>query len=518
MNGVPAGVHQLRVTLYASSNANGTVLGELSTVADLCGGGPGGTTATIQSTNATVASSLQVVPGSATLFEQQTKSFFATAFSGSQVVFTPEDGISWSVTGGIGTVGADGQLTASTAGTGAVVATLASPALTGSAAVTVQQRQVTQGKWTVMVFMNASNDLFSFSDQDVNEMERVAGNAGVRFVVQWKQSQSAFPSSSFDGVRRVLVKPDTTDQVVSEVIQNNLRQTNGSALDMGDPDTLNDFVTWAKENYPADRYVLILWNHGNGWRRSAEESWASRAFSYDDEFGTAIQTWDIGEALQGHTVDIISWDSSLMQMMEVAYEARDHADYIVGSEESPPGEGLPYDSVFQVFRDNPDGSTAVLSKAFVDGMLNHTPYNSRKITQSVIDTSKVVDLAAAVDALALQLTANLSDLTLVLPSVRDTAQSYSPTTTRVYRDLVHICELLEANSSVPAAVKTAAADVRAKVAEAVIWEGHNSNSPNSNGIAIDFSSSSTFASFSFDYARMKFAQDTNWNEFLQQAP
>src|SRR5690606_28366009 len=119
-----------------------------------------------------------------------------------------------------------------------------------------------------------------------------------------------------------------------ELVQNNLQDENGNALDMGNPDTLGDFIKWAKQNYPADRYCLILWNHGNGWKRSAQDEYPTRAFSYDDQYGTSIKTWQTDQMMGGETVDILAWDASLMQMVEVAYEARSHADYIVGSEES----------------------------------------------------------------------------------------------------------------------------------------------------------------------------------------
>ena len=36
-------------------------------------------------------------------------------------------------------------------------------------------------------------------------------------------------------------------------------------VDMGDPQTLYDFATWAIEAYPAEHYVLIMSNHGSGW-------------------------------------------------------------------------------------------------------------------------------------------------------------------------------------------------------------------------------------------------------------
>ena len=33
---------------------------------------------------------------------------------------------------------------------------------------------------------------------------------------------------------------------------------------MADKETLTDFVAWAVDSYPADRYILVLWDHGGG--------------------------------------------------------------------------------------------------------------------------------------------------------------------------------------------------------------------------------------------------------------
>jgi hypothetical protein len=262
--------------------------------------------------------------------------------------------------------------------------------------------------------------------------------------------------------------------------------------------------------------VLVVWNHGNGWRRAPALD-PTRAVSYDDETGNSIQTWQLSQAIGDAVLDVVAWDASLMQMMEVAYEIKDRARYVVGSEESPPGEGYPYDLIFREFRDNPDGSTTALTKAFVDGMLAVPAYQSRKITQSVLDTDRLDELAAAINGLAATLISNVGALGAAIPSIRSSAQSYSPTSSRVYRDLYHVCQLIEAQIAIPE-IQAAAMGVRAAIEDAVVWEGHNANSPNSHGVSVDFSSSTTFAPAALDYSLLRFAQDTQWNEWLQIAP
>lgn len=83
--------------------------------------------------------------------------------------------------------------------------------------------------------------------------------------------------------------------------------------------------------------------------------------------------------------------------------------------------------------------------------------------------------------------------------------------------MVHLCLLMEAQIAIPG-IQTAAANVRSAVSGAVVWEGHNANSPNSRGVSIDFSSSSQFTPVAADYGLLRLAGDTQWNEWLAIAP
>ena len=515
---VTPGIYELRVTLYSLENAGGVIIGVVSVVVELCGGAQ--SPAVVKTTSARQATKITVAPSQHTLSQQQRQRYIATPRAATnEAVFFPTGSITWSVLGGIGDVTTDGDFTAVNVGDGSVRAETSSPPLAGAGSVTVEEFIITTTKWTILVFLNAANNLAPDSEDDVNEMERVAANLDVRFIVQWKQSRDVTPGASFDGVRRYLIKPDTSPTIVSELLQSNLVDGQGNALDMGDPQVLNDFLVWAKTFYPADRYVLDIWNHGNGWRRSLDNRGGTRGFSYDDQYGSSIEIWQLDQALAGQHFDVLCWDASLMQMLEVAYEARTYADYIVGSEESPPAAGYPYDEVFDVFRDNPDDTTANLTKGFIDGMLNYEPYQFRAITQSSLDSSKLTALAVSMDTFAQEMILNRTTIATAVQNARANAQKYSPTSFRVFRDLVGVCLLLEADGSVPDSVKAAAADVRAKVADAIVWEGHNNEySPGSNGVSIDFSSWEQFGPGSTDYRRLKFAQDTCWDEWLVIAP
>ncbi len=363
------------------------------------------------------------------------------------------------------------------------------------------------------MFMNAANDLSTFSPLNMNQMERVAGNPDLRFVVQWKQSTDLTFPTRFNGTRRYLVKPDSSDAIVSTVVQEM-----GTGVDMGKVSTLRDFVTWAKAAYPSDRYALIIWNHGNGWSRAPLADEMTRGVSYDDQTGNAIQTWELSQATQGLNMDLLAFDASLMQMVEVAYEMRANVPYIVGSEESPPGEGYPYDLVFQSWRDNPSASTATLSKSFVDAMITNPPYASRKITQSVLESSRLQAVATAASTLATTLIAH-PELGAEIRAARSAAQPYSSSSasSRQYYDMMGFADELSARVAAQD-VKNACQGLKTALQAAIIWEGHNAQSPKSRGLAVDLSNSTQFAEKVTAYQRMQWATNTTWDEWLAVAP
>lgn len=75
---------------------------------------------------------------------------------------------------------------------------------------------------------------------------------------------------------------------------------------MTDPDTLSHFIQYCHKNFPADRYELILWDHGGG---------SVGGYGYDEHYPNGTMTLDkIYGALEkgGSTFDFIGFDACLM--------------------------------------------------------------------------------------------------------------------------------------------------------------------------------------------------------------
>jgi hypothetical protein len=227
-----------------------------------------------------------------------------------------------------------------------------------------------QKEWTVMVFVNAKNNLESYGLKDVNEMEMVGSSDKVNVVVELGRiSGYSSADGNWTGCRRYYIQKDNdTNKITSPMLLETPK------CDMGSWEYLVDFVKWTKERYPAKKYVLVIWNHGSGWNKGGDISALlnEKGISYDDETNNHITTPQLRMALEKiGGVDILAMDACLMQMIEVAYEVKDYVEYIVGSEEVEPGDGYTYNTLLEPLIKNPYSDTKKVSTYIVDSYIDH---------------------------------------------------------------------------------------------------------------------------------------------------
>ena len=61
---------------------------------------------------------------------------------------------------------------------------------------------------------------------------------------------------------------------------------------------LADFGKWAKEKYPAKKYMMVVWNHGDGWLKNKPAATDNKGISYDEETGNHLTTPELAAALR----------------------------------------------------------------------------------------------------------------------------------------------------------------------------------------------------------------------------
>lgn len=398
---------------------------------------------------------------------------------------------------------------------------LAQPGWTVGCGAPVQPKR----KWTVLLYMNGANDLEEFGTLNLNQLEQYGSDANVTFVAQFKRIHSTDSSDDtsdgdWDGARRIVVRADNNSTHVSSPVV-----STRADIDMGNPTTLQEFVQWGVKTFPADHYAIVLWNHGAGWRSRAAGSAKTRGFSYDDEKGTHIDTIEIPAAIDignGQKWDLVAWDSSLMQMLEVGYEIRNKANWIVGGEESPPGTGYPYQTWSKPLVENPDISAPNLGRAISDAMLSGYTANSN-ITQSVLDTSKIEAIAPAMNDFGAALMAAKTSFGTLIAEDRDNSEYYDY---RNNKDLLDFIDLIKSNVT-DANVVSAANRAESAVRAAIVYNVHGNVHPNSNGLAVYIPTPNGYKrddieqanGFGQRYSELSFAKAApNWQSFLADGP
>jgi hypothetical protein len=340
----------------------------------------------------------------------------------------------------------------------------------------------------------------------MNEMEAVGSTSKFNVVAELGRIKGHSSSDGdWTGARRYYVKADLswTPWKIHSTVLMEIPKVN-----MGDWKHLVDFVKWAKNSFPAKRYMLIIWNHGSGWLKGFPVK-DRKGISYDDETGNNIDTPQLGIALSkmGH-IDILAMDACLMQMAEVAYEVKDNVDYVVASEETEPGKGYSYDVILRSLLFRPDMASVELGKVVVNAYGNSNIIGiPRHGTQSLIDTRKLDELAKFTDDfIGSLMSANLKS---VVKTAREKTQKYE---IKDNKDFYHFVENIvkETDSAV---IQSKGKILMNIIKDHVVIHNRTSLLPlsHSHGIAIYIPD----GWYDRDYDELKWAKQSAWDDFIK---
>jgi hypothetical protein len=287
----------------------------------------------------------------------------------------------------------------------------------------------------------------------------------------------------------------------------------GREVNMADPQNLVDFVIWSMENYPAEHYALVLWNHGGGWRTEDKSRLPIlKDVCWDDTTGyDALFMKEVKDALAEITsrqtsLDLIGFDACLMGMVEVAYEIRNYGEVMVASAETEPGDGWPYNTILADLVANPSmnaedfGSTIVTCYG-----KSYSPLDDS--TQSAIDLRQMDAFSDALNSLAdAMIEGDPSGIQAARTSVQE---YYEPG----HIDIGHFAELL--GDAENTHIATAAADLTSVFSDTVISEYHGWLNPDATGLAIYFPGRQALFDTDYNEDSLDFLMDTVWGDFLE---
>lgn len=420
--------------------------------------------------------------------------------------------------------------------------------------------------WTVMLYQDADDKVLEKDIYvDLNEAERVGSTDNVHIVAQVDRYRGGYEGDgNWTSAKRFYVTQDDDLQTVGSQLVADLGEVN-----MADSDTLVDFVTWAMDAYPADKYALIMSDHGMGWPGGWSDPTASGAdrssplsaklsdMLYLNELDAAFQ--QIRDQTGLEKFELIGMDACLMAHIEVFSALEPHARYAVASQETEPALGWAYTSFLGALAANPAMNGAQLSEEILSSYIADD--------QRIVDDEARAELvgrgqpmgglfdilmgqaAAAPSAqqVAAQMGQNvtlsaidLSAMPALMSSVNDfanTLQSVSPQSVAKVRtytqsftsifgsqvpasyiDLGHFVQLFK-KAGASGALGQAGDAVLAALDRAVIGETHGPKLPGATGISIYFPVSQLYNTAeagprSYTVIADRFANNSLWDDYL----
>lgn len=416
--------------------------------------------------------------------------------------------------------------------------------------------------WLVMLYQDADDQVL---EQDIfldlNEAELVGSTDRVTIVSQLDRYRGAFQGDgNWTSSRRYLVTQDNDLNTIHSQLVDDVGE-----IDMADGRSLVDFATWAMGEYPADRYVLVLSDHGMGWPggwsdpdpASSDPGSAPLISSLNGDFLFLSEiSQALGEIRQQTGLDkfdIIGMDACLMSQLEVFAALQSHAHIALASEEVEPSLGWAYAGFLQKLADNPDMTSqdlaAVIVQTFVDqdqrivddqarqeflrqgspmgGFFGASSVSAAQLAREIgrdgtltaVDLDALPDLMAQFNNFAYALQ---NEDQSVIASARSYAQSYTSVfgkyATASYIDLGNFVQLVGRQAN-DAKVAQSANRVLEELTKSVVAEKHGAGKPGSTGIAIYFPNSTMYNSpytgpQSYNQIAASFVKSSLWDDFL----
>lgn len=385
----------------------------------------------------------------------------------------------------------------------------------GGAPTTAQE----PAEWLFMVYLDGDNNLDPFGLLDVQEMERTGSTDQLKVVVLMDRLGGG--KDEWSTTRRFLVQKLPPEGSVRSWDTNQTTCVDLGELNMGDPKTLTEFVQWAVKEYPAKKRALVLWNHGGGWRdvyaravaRSSKTSRLERGIAWDDtNGGDFLEMREVRQALESSNqkLDLIGADACLMGMLEVAYELRERAGFLVASEDLEPGPGWDYVRALGLLQASPAlparDFSALLAREY------HLSYGTNEATTcSAIQLDAVQPLAEALDRLAGEMIPLLGEAGAKekLRLKNNKVPGY-PAKPREFLDLGGLLEWLGTN--VTGKARESVASARSALASAVVTN-LSSSVLGGTGLSIYPGEGGDDADYRDDI--ILFAKDTRWDDMLR---
>lgn len=247
---------------------------------------------------------------------------------------------------------------------------------------------------TVLIYMVGS-DLESYrglATKDINEMLSAEFSDDVNVILQTGGTTTWHNPNMLPGATQRFQLTGNSIAHLSTLI----------SAPMSQPSTLANFIAWGTSAYPAERYILILWNHGGG---------TAYGYGLDETTGgDSLMLNELNQALTwgGTKFELIGFDACLMATMSNAYMLSNHADYLLASAETEPLNGWMYTNWLTQLANDPNIPISNLAQTVAEDYLSSSKVTQEPATLSLIALDQMSHVMDEWQTLAPQLCDSLS--------------------------------------------------------------------------------------------------------------
>ena len=214
---------------------------------------------------------------------------------------------------------------------------------------------------TIMIYMNGSDleSNYGSATADLKEMLDATLSENMNVIIQTGGTRKWHS----EGISNKHSQRFMISDHKLVLIDDNLPQ-----LDITSPTTLSDFITFCSTNYPADRNILIMWDHGGGpvygfgVDENVKDYYAALTL---DEIQLALATADV-------KFEMIGFDACLMGTLETACALYNYSDYLIASEDFESGDGWEYQNWMSLLGYNSSTPLTDVGKVVVDDYIKES--------------------------------------------------------------------------------------------------------------------------------------------------
>lgn len=274
--------------------------------------------------------------------------------------------------------------------------------------------------WTIMVYLDGDNSLDYDSYLDVEEMKAAGPPEGVNVIVLWDRLGPPAQVMKVNRDSTDLLSGLAVTDLLNGVVDYDCPDVNGREVLMSDPNVLASFIRYTATNFPAEHYMLDLWNHGWPYGVCEDNSFSPYwpAWNWELSWNQVLRAIDVGLGDSPGEIDLLAFDACSVGMAEVVYEfsvapkSRDRVRYVIASEGYVPNTGYPYNHILARMAEMPDLSDVVavgtmIADEYSEAYSAHGQYDGMAVggTLSVlaVDIAKASALAKAVRDLTAEL-------------------------------------------------------------------------------------------------------------------